>query len=130
MSNTRHIVNNSSNQLLVGIAKVIEAHAVGTGASLFGDIPYSEANNLEISDPVFDSQLDVYRDVITLLDSAISDLNSAGSGAIAEDIYFGGNKQKWIEAAYTLKARFYLHQKDYSNAYNACLLYTSDAADE
>ena len=121
MSNTRHIVNNSSNQLLVGIAKVIEAHAVGTGASLFGDIPYSEAGNLEISDPVFDSQLDVYRDAITLLDSAISDLNSAGSGAIAEDIYFGGDKQKWIAAAYTLKARFYLHQKDYTNAYTSAL---------
>tara|TARA_B110000438_G_scaffold303357_1_gene364457 strand:+ start:1600 stop:3024 length:1425 start_codon:yes stop_codon:yes gene_type:complete len=119
MSNTRHIINNSNNQLLVGIAKVIEAHAVGTGASLFGDIPYSEAGNLEISDPIFDSQLDVYRDVITLLDNAISDLNSVGTGSISEDIYFGGDKAKWIAAAYTLKARFYLHQKDYSNAFTA-----------
>ena len=119
MSNTRHIINNSNNQLLVGIAKVIEAHAVGTGASLFGDIPYSEAGNLEISDPIFDSQLDVYRDVITLLDNAISDLNSVGTGSISEDIYFGGEKAKWIAAAYTLKARFYLHQKDYSNAFTA-----------
>ena len=101
MSNTRHIINNSNNQLLVGIAKVIEAHAVGTGASLFGDIPYSEAGNLEISDPIFDSQLDVYRDVITLLDNAISDLNSVGTGSISEDIYFGGEKAKWIAAAYT-----------------------------
>ena len=49
MSNTRHIVNNSSNQLLIGIAKVIEAHAVGTGASLFGDIPYSEVLFLQLS---------------------------------------------------------------------------------
>ena len=119
MSNTRHIINNSNNQLLVGIAKVIEAHALGTGASLFGDIPYSEAGNLEISDPIFDSQLDVYRDVITLLDNAISDLNSVGTGSISEDIYFGGEKAKWIAAAYTLKARFYLHQKDYSNAFTA-----------
>ena len=119
MSNTRHIINNSNNQLLVGIAKVIEAHAVGTGASLFGDIPYSEAGNLEISDPIFDSQLDVYRDVIILLDNAISDLNSVGTGSISEDIYFGGDKAKWIAAAYTLKARFYLHQKDYSNAFTA-----------
>ena len=87
MSNTRHIINNSNNQLLVGIAKVIEAHAVGTGASLFGDIPYSEAGNLEISDPIFDSQLDVYRDVITLLDNAISDLNSVGTGSISAVSY-------------------------------------------
>ena len=102
MSNVRHIVNNSSNQLLVGISKVIEAHAVGTGASLFGDIPYSESGNLEISDPIFDSQKSVYSSVITLLDNAISDLNSASSGSISEDIYFGGDKAKWIAAAYTL----------------------------
>ena len=119
MSNTRHIINNSNHELLVGIAKVIEAHAVGTGASLFGDIPYSEAGNLEISDPVFDSQKNVYGSVITLLDNAISDLNSASAGSISEDIYFGGDKAKWIAAAYTLKARFYLHQKDYSNAFTA-----------
>ena len=119
LSNVRHIVNNSSNQLLVGISKVIEAHAVGTGASLFGDIPYSESGNLEISDPIFDSQKSVYSSVITLLDNAISDLNSASSGSISEDIYFGGDKAKWIAAAYTLKARFYLHQKDYANALTA-----------
>ena len=53
-SNTRHIAANSDNSLLVGIAKIIEGHAFGTGASLFGDIPFSEAGNLEISDPVFD----------------------------------------------------------------------------
>jgi|TARA_B110000881_G_C18593665_1_gene529803 hypothetical protein len=119
MSNTRHIANNSSNQLLVGISKIIEGHAFGTGASLFGDIPFSEAGNLEISDPVFDSQIDVYAGAIALLDDGISILNSASAGNISEDIYFGGDKAKWIAAAYTLKARFYLHQKDYANAFTA-----------
>ena len=119
ITNMRHIANNSTNQLLVGISKVIEAHAVGTGASLFGDIPYSESGDLEISDPIFDSQIDVYSNVIALLDDAISVLNSASAGSISEDIYFGGDKAKWIAAAYTLKARFYLHQKDYSSAFSA-----------
>jgi len=119
ISNMRHIANNSSNQLLVGLSKVIEAHAVGTGASLFGDIPYSESGNPEISDPVFDSQIDVYTSVISLLDDAISLLNGASSGSIPEDIYFGGDKAKWIAAAYTLKARFYLHQKNYASALSA-----------
>ncbi|MBN09679.1 MAG: hypothetical protein CMC79_04840 [Flavobacteriaceae bacterium] len=119
LSNTRHIANNSSNQLLIGISKIIEGHALGTGASLFGDIPFSEAGNPEISDPVFDSQIDVYAGAISLLDEGISILNSASSGSIAEDIYFGGDKSKWVQAAYTLKARFYLHQKDYGNALTA-----------
>ena len=119
ISNMRHITNNSSNNLLVGISKVIEAHAVGTGASLFGDIPYSESGDLAISDPIFDSQTDVYAAVISLLDDGITVLNSATSGSIPEDIYFGGDKTKWIAAAYTLKARFYLHQKNYASALSA-----------
>ena len=35
------------------------------------------------------------------------------------NIYFGGDKAKWIAAANTLKARFYLHQKDYPSALTA-----------
>tara|TARA_B100000780_G_scaffold131688_1_gene92323 strand:+ start:606 stop:2057 length:1452 start_codon:yes stop_codon:yes gene_type:complete len=118
-ANTKHIANNSSNPLLTGIAKIIEGHAFGTGASLFGNIPFSEAGNLAISDPVFDSQIDVYTGAIALLDEGISNLNSANAGVISEDIYFGGDKAKWIAAAYTLKARFYLHQKDYASAFTA-----------
>lgn len=128
ITNMRHIVNNSSSAQLVGIAKVIEAHAVGTGASLFGDIPYSEAGNPEISDPVFDPQVSVYTSAIALLDEAIGSLNTGGSASIPEDIYFGGDKAKWIAAANTLKARFYLHQKDYPSALAAAQNGISSAA--
>ncbi len=116
LTNMRHIVKNSKNKLLVGIAKVIEAHAFGTAASLYGNIPYSEAGDVTISDPVFDSQKAVYASVISLLNDAITDLNAASTGSVPQDIYFGGDKAKWIAAANTLKARFYLHQKDYTNA--------------
>ena len=119
ITNMRHIINNSSDDFLVGIAKIVEAHAIGTAASLFGDIPYSESGNPEIPDPVFDPQIAVYISVITLLDDAISTLSTATSRSIPEDIYFGGDKNKWIAAANTLKARFYLHQKNYPAALTA-----------
>ncbi|MGC6503204.1 MAG: SusD/RagB family nutrient-binding outer membrane lipoprotein [Flavobacteriaceae bacterium] len=119
MTNMRHIIENSESNLLRGIAMIIEAHAFGTAASLWGDVPYSEAGNPDIEDPVFDEQRRVYADVITRLDEGISTLNGASSSPIAEDIYFEGDKSKWIAAAHTLKARFYLHQKDYQNALTA-----------
>ena len=119
MTNMRHIRENSDSALLRGIATIIEAHAFGTGASLWGDIPYSEAGISEIEDPIFDPQVNVYNSAIALLDEGINTLNGATSEPIDEDIYFNGNKDNWIAAAYTLKARFYLHQKDYSNALSA-----------
>ena len=64
LTNMRQLQNNSNNTLLVGIAEVMEGHAFGTAASLWGGIPYGEAGNPEISDPVFDSQVSVYNTAI------------------------------------------------------------------
>jgi hypothetical protein len=116
ITNMRHIVNNSDNLLLTGMAKIVEAHATGTAASIYGNIPYSEVNNFDIPDPRFDDQLSVYNALHFLLDDAIKDLESASNQSLTEDIYFGGDKTKWIAAANTLKARYYLQMKDYANA--------------
>jgi starch-binding outer membrane protein, SusD/RagB family len=97
-----------------GIAKVWEAFTVGTAASLWGDIPYSQAGP-DNPTPVFDDQLAVYAALQTLLDGAIVDLQSGIVGASpvgTNDLVFGGDAAstaKWIETAHTLKARFYLH---------------------
>lgn len=105
--------------LLQGIAKVTEAHAIGTAASVFGDIPYSEIADPSNNDPVFDSQISVFNSVINLLDEAIADLQSVSPRPLSEDIIFNGNTVKWIEAANTLKARYYLQLKDYGAAFDA-----------
>ena len=82
LTNMRQLQNNSSNTLLVGIAEVMEGHAFGTAASLWGGIPYSEAGNPEISDPIFDSQVSVYNAAIQKLNSCISNLQSASSTSL------------------------------------------------
>tara|TARA_B110000014_G_C20106636_1_gene582051 strand:+ start:239 stop:1663 length:1425 start_codon:yes stop_codon:yes gene_type:complete len=119
LTNMRNLQENSSNSLLVGIAQIIEGHAFGTAASLWGDVPYSEAGNPEIEDPVFDGQVSVYNAAIAKLDQGIQTLSAAGSGGLSQDIIYGGDKSKWIAAAYTLKARFSLHKKDYTGAVSA-----------
>jgi starch-binding outer membrane protein, SusD/RagB family len=42
-----------------GIAKIWEAFLFGTAASIWGDLPFSEANNPEILRPKIDSQLEI-----------------------------------------------------------------------
>jgi len=117
ITNARHIQTAAPNdKLLVGISKVLEANAIGTLALLTGDVPYSEIGNSEISDPKFDAQIEVLASLSTLLDGAISDLNGASSRNESFDIYFNGDKDKWIAAAYTLKARYALANKDYAGA--------------
>ncbi|HSJ64469.1 MAG TPA: SusD/RagB family nutrient-binding outer membrane lipoprotein [Gemmatimonadaceae bacterium] len=104
-----------------GIAKVLEAYIIGTAASIFGDIPYSQA--LESDTPELDEQLDVYAAMQTLLDDAIADLTSGeGSGPGAVDLIYGGDAAAWTEAAWTLKARYYLHTAEVdASAYGQAL---------
>lgn len=94
-----------------GIGKVWEALHIGTIASLWGDIPYSEAVDPEIDEPAFDDMAAVYADLQALLDEAIVDLGVSDGGASPSgiDLVFAGDTEKWIAAAYTLKARLYMH---------------------
>ncbi|MCP9766274.1 SusD/RagB family nutrient-binding outer membrane lipoprotein [Lacihabitans sp. LS3-19] len=112
-----------------GITKVLEANALGTVASLFGDVPFSEISNDEISDPKFDSQKSVFAGLQTLLDEAIADLGASTSSAIPEDLMLAGNVTKWSKVAHTLKARFYIYTKEYDKANQQALLGISSTSE-
>ena len=90
-----------------GVLEVLETMQVLFGADNWGSIPYREA--VVSTSPAFDPQLQIYDDLLLLLNQAITDLNGTGSGPGAYDLVYGGDKTKWIQAAHTLKARIYLH---------------------
>lgn len=102
---------------LAAVAQIIHAHALGSVISLWGDVPYSEAFNDEMyPNPKFDSQVDLYVEVQNILDNAINILESDYSDSILNDIYYNGVKSEWLKLAHALKARYFLHVKDYQNA--------------
>lgn len=106
-----------------GILKTYQAYLFGTAASIFGDIPYSQAATPGVDAPGLDPQADVYAAVQTLLDEAIVDLGVDGAGPGPVDLSFGGDVARWTAVAHTLKARFHLHwaEVDGTPAYQAAL---------
>ncbi len=105
-----------------GITKVLEANALGTLASLFGDIPYTEISNEAVADPKFESQKSVFAKLQILLDEAIADLGAAPNSLVSEDLMLAGNTVRWTKVARTLKARMYLYTGEYEKAYQEALL--------
>ena len=99
-------------KVYLGIVKTWEALAVSFGADNWGDIPYSDSS----STPSFDRQMAVYDALQTLLDEAIADLGGSGAGPGPLDLTYGGDKTKWRQAAFTLKARLYLHTAEVRGA--------------
>jgi len=96
-------------KLYKGIAEVHEAMIMMLTADTWGDVPYREAIT-NTTQAAFDPQMQIYDDLLTLLDKAIADLNGGGNGPGSVDLVYGGDKTKWIQAAHTLKARIYLHR--------------------
>ncbi len=117
------LAEDENNITLRGLGKLYKAWAGGEAASLWGDVPFSQLNNFDsYPDPVYDRQQDVFNQVQDLLDEAIDDLNSyVGILNNQRDIYFDGNAYNWIKIAHGLKARFYLHSKQYDLALQEAL---------
>ncbi|PRX56145.1 SusD/RagB family nutrient-binding outer membrane lipoprotein [Flagellimonas meridianipacifica] len=107
------------NKLYQGITGVLEAQIIGNYASMYGDIVYSNAL-LDIDNPEFDGQAEVFDSLQSLLDDAISNLsNVTPQDVVLEDFLFNGNAMKWLQSAWTLKARFYMLTRQYDQAYAA-----------
>ena len=114
------IIDRNIGPVSQGITQALQAYIVGTAASLYGDVPYDEAGNIENTNPVYEDQPAVYDKVQDRLDEAIANLEmGSGRPVSGAEIYFDGAPAKWIETAYTLKARFYLQTKQYDLAYEA-----------
>jgi hypothetical protein len=125
----------AGDKLYKGIAEVHEAMIMMLTADSWGDVPYREALT-NTTKAAFDPQMQIYDDLLALLDKAIGDLNGGGSGPGSVDLVYGGDKVPWIEAAHTLKARIYLHRVEklgngeYTKALTEARLGISKAAND
>ncbi|MFT3748788.1 MAG: SusD/RagB family nutrient-binding outer membrane lipoprotein [Agriterribacter sp.] len=107
------------NDVTCGIAKVLLAYNLGVLTDFFGDAPFSESGVIDASgapvilQPKIDKQSELYPQIQTLLDDAITLLDGtdgAGTGSVgSQDLIYGGNKALWKKAAYGLKARYLIH---------------------
>uniref|UniRef100_F4CCN2 SusD/RagB family nutrient-binding outer membrane lipoprotein n=1 Tax=Sphingobacterium sp. (strain 21) TaxID=743722 RepID=F4CCN2_SPHS2 len=99
------------NTIYSGIASVLTAYTLAYATDMWGDVPYSQAlNATETFTPVYDSQEMIYNTIQSLLDEGIASLQTAGGTLPGNrDFFYQGNATQWIKAAYTLKARYYMH---------------------
>jgi hypothetical protein len=92
----------------VGIAKILQAYTFLVSTDTWGRIPYSEATlGAENRKPVYDTQESIYEAMLNQLDEAVTDLQKDNiSTTGGEDYIYGGDPEKWIMAANSLKARY------------------------
>ena len=93
-----------SNRLI--IIDVLEVYAYQRLVDIFGNVPYSEALNIDATlNPAYDDGMMIYKDLVARLDQVIQTLDASGASYGSADVYYGGDVQSWITFAQSLKFR-------------------------
>lgn len=89
----------------LAIIEVLNVYTYAILVETFGDVPYSQALNLNYKTPKYDDGLTIYKDLISRINNAIAKLNTGGKSFGGNDRIYGGDVAKWIKFANTLKLR-------------------------
>ncbi|MBL7698081.1 MAG: SusD/RagB family nutrient-binding outer membrane lipoprotein [Chitinophagaceae bacterium] len=92
-------------QSMVRILRVYTYHQL---TDVAGDIPYFDAvkgDDEKILSPKYDTQRDIYLDMLKELDESTAALDPAGTNFGNADLFYKGDVTKWKKFAYTLMLR-------------------------
>lgn len=87
------------------IAEVMEVYAWYYLVTTFGDIPYTEAMDVENTQPAYDDQQTIYMDLLSRLDAAINNMDVTGDSYDASDLIYNGDVEAWMKFANSLKLK-------------------------
>lgn len=94
------------NKMQIATADIMEVWVFQLLTDSFGDIPYSQAfDPIKYPTPKYDKQSDIYKDLIARLKKASADLKASSKGWTSGDIIYGGDIDKWIKFANSLRLR-------------------------
>ena len=117
----------------LGIAQVLTAYNLAVATDVWGQVPWTEAlMGSEKVQPAYDKQEFIYKNVLfKYLNDAIANLSQPVAADMKttlakQDLVYGGNTAKWIKAAWSLKARYFMHmQKMVPTAVDSALVCVS-----
>lgn len=102
------------NQL--AITDIMEVYTWYYVLTTYGDIPYSEALNINNAFPKYDDALTSFKDLLKRLDTDVAALNPSSASLGSADAIYAGNAQSWKKLANSLKLKIALTIADADNA--------------
>lgn len=89
------------NQL--AMIEIMNVYAYARLVEAFGDIPYSEALNIDNVTAKYDDAETIYIDLLDRLSTAIGELDASAGGFGTSDLIYRGNTAAWIKFGNSLK---------------------------
>ncbi|RLD60070.1 MAG: SusD/RagB family nutrient-binding outer membrane lipoprotein [Bacteroidetes bacterium] len=88
------------------IIELLNVYAYQRLVDMFGNIPYSEALNVETNiTPAYDDAFGIYQDLISRIDAALGSMDDTGDSFGDADLYYGGDVEAWAKFGNSLKLK-------------------------
>ncbi len=100
------------NENQIAVAKILKVWAFHNITDTWGNIPYSETYTFDISKPKYDKQSEIYPALINELKEAANMIDVNASGFTSGDLMYGGDMNKWLAFANSLRARIALRMSE------------------
>lgn len=87
------------------IIDLLQVYSYQRLVDIFGDVPYSEALDINNISPKYDDAFTIYKDLINRVDADIAGLDESGDSFGSADLYYSGDVAAWKKFANTLKVK-------------------------
>lgn len=85
--------------------EIMEVYTWSILLNTFGDVPYTQALDPDISLPAYDDAQTVYNDILARLNSALSSIQIGAMGFGNADVIYEGDMAKWLKFGNSLKLK-------------------------
>lgn len=94
------------------IIDILEVYAYHNLVNVFGNVPYSEALDIEKLNPAYDDAAAIYTDLLARLTTVIAGLDVAEASYVHADHIYNGDVGQWLKFANSLKLKIAINLAD------------------
>ncbi len=96
----------------LAIIELLNVYAFQNLVDIFGDIPYTEALDIEKISPMYDDAATIYGDLITRIDAALGDMDDSEASFGSADLIYNGDVEHWRKFGNSLKLKIAITMAD------------------
>jgi hypothetical protein len=100
----------------LAIIELLTIYSYQNLVDMFGNVPYSEAMDINNIAPKYDDAATIYRDLITRTDAAVATLDTAAGSFGRADLIYSGDVAKWRRFGNSLKLKLGITLADFDPA--------------
>ncbi|RME00067.1 MAG: SusD/RagB family nutrient-binding outer membrane lipoprotein [Bacteroidetes bacterium] len=92
--------------------EILNVYTWSTLVNTYGNIPYTQALDINNVYPAYDDAASVYNDLLTRLENALNSIDESKAGFDSQDLLFGGDMSRWKKFGNSLELRLAMQLAD------------------